>query len=397
MRLISFVHAAALAPALILHGVYAVNAETKYHESTPDTRQAISSLELNIPTGSSDQDPAFALPVEPSDDPHRQGEQAVEPSQERTPADANLKRPPHTTHSVGDLCNAIYTSAEDNDLPVPFFANLIWQESGLQLDSVSSAGALGIAQFMPEVAAEVGLRDPFDPHQALPASARFLRVLREQFNNLGFVAAAYNAGAHRVADWLDHDRALPQETRTYVLRVTGRSAEAWRKAPVPDSQLTFARPLPCRRLPAFAGLEQAQEAQGQAAFEPANPPLEKMQTRIAQIVTAAKKIAQRVIKTISSNVAPKAEKRAILSNVAQRAEKKAIASKIALKAEKTGQKTVKVAQVTETVAQKTEKKLSVARHVADEPKLAHSARNFHPGKHEAIRPAHAPHEKRKVA
>ena len=282
-----------------------------------------------------------------------------------------MKVAPHTSHSISDLCDTLYASAEDNNLPVPFFANLIWQESGLQLNSVSSAGALGIAQFMPEVAAEVGLHDPFDPQQALPASARFLRALREQFGNLGFVAAAYNAGAHRVADWLDHDRALPQETKTYVLRVTGRTAEAWRKSPVPDSQLTFARPLPCRRLPAFAELEQAQEARGQEAFEPMNPQLEEIPARLARIVAVAKKAAQKIAKTV--------------------------ASKVAQKSEKAGKKSVKVAQLTESVAQKTEKKLPAARHIADEPKLAHSARNFRPGKHEAVRPAHAPHEKRKVA
>jgi len=88
-------------------------------------------------------------------------------------------------------------------------------------------------------------------------SARLLRALRQHFGNLGFVAAAYNAGAHRVGEWLDHHRALPRETRNYVVRVTGRTIEAWRKSPLDDSRLTFARPLPCRKLPAFADLEQA--------------------------------------------------------------------------------------------------------------------------------------------
>ena len=80
--------------------------------------------------------------------------------------------------SLNDLCNALYTSAQDNDLPVPFFANLIWQESRLRDDAVSRKGALGIAQFMPETAAESGLDNPFDPLKAIPASARFLRELR---------------------------------------------------------------------------------------------------------------------------------------------------------------------------------------------------------------------------
>jgi len=73
----------------------------------------------------------------------------------------------------------------------------------------------------------------------------------------------YNAGAHRVSDWLVHRRRLPRETRSYVVRVTGRSVDEWRRMPPDDSALTFVRPLPCRELPAFADLEQAQSQQMQ--------------------------------------------------------------------------------------------------------------------------------------
>ncbi|MGO8924411.1 MAG: lytic transglycosylase domain-containing protein [Xanthobacteraceae bacterium] len=167
--------------------------------------------------------------------------------------------------SLDDLCNALYTSAQDNDLPIPFFANLLWQESRLKDDAVSKKGALGIAQFMPTTAAESGLDDPFNPLQAIPASARFLQKLRLQFGNLGFVAAAYNAGPRRVAEWLEHRRSLPRETRTYVVRVTGLSADEWRKIQVDDAALTFVSHLPCRSVPAFASLEQEQEEAAQLA------------------------------------------------------------------------------------------------------------------------------------
>ncbi len=174
--------------------------------------------------------------------------------------------------SVDDLCNALFTSAQDNGLPVQFFANLIWQESRLQNDAVSSAGALGIAQFMPEVAVENGLENPFDPLQAIPASARLLHELREQLGNLGLAAAAYNAGPHRVSDWLASGKALPRETLNYVLRVTGRSAEQWRTTPPADTALTFAEHLPCRGMPAFADLEQMQLEQAQADQPAQDPP-----------------------------------------------------------------------------------------------------------------------------
>jgi hypothetical protein len=183
--------------------------------------------------------------------------------------------------SLGDLCNALFISAQDNDLPIPFFANLIWQESRLRADDVSKKGAMGIAQFMPEAAAENGLDDPFDPMQAIPASARFLHELRLQFGNLGFVAAAYNAGPHRVAAWLERRGSLPQETRTYVMRVTGLSADAWRKIPIDDAALTFVQHLPCRSLPAFASLEQERSEQAQLEMA-------KLAQQVAQLDAAAR-------------------------------------------------------------------------------------------------------------
>jgi len=52
-----------------------------------------------------------------------------------------------------------------------FFARLIWKESRFDIKAVSPAGAQGVAQFMPATAKRRGLADPFDPEQAIPASA----------------------------------------------------------------------------------------------------------------------------------------------------------------------------------------------------------------------------------
>jgi hypothetical protein len=195
---------------------------------------------------------------------HEQEDSIAEPpSGEAAAATTAIDR---DIESLDGLCNTLFDSAQHNDLPVPFFANLIWQESRLRHNAVSPVGAQGIAQFMPRVAAAVGLADPFDPRQALPASARLLHELRERFRNLGFAAAAYNAGVHRVSEWLLHGGKLPRETQTYVVRITGRSVDEWRKSPLDESALRFARPLPCRELPAFASLEEAQ-AQEQQALE----------------------------------------------------------------------------------------------------------------------------------
>src|SRR4029077_651164 len=129
----------------------------------------------------------------------------------------------------------LFTSALDNDLPIPFFANLLWQESRLRVDHVSKKGAQGIAQFMPKTPVETGLANPFDPMQAIPASARFLRRLRLQFGNLRRGAAAYNAGSHRVIEWREPRAVLPRETRVYFVRTTGLSVESWKTMPIDNA------------------------------------------------------------------------------------------------------------------------------------------------------------------
>lgn len=116
---------------------------------------------------------------------------------------------------------------------------------------------------MPKTAVETGLANPFDPMQAIPASARFLQRLRLQFGNLGFVAAAYNAGAHRVIEWLERRASLPRETRDYVVRVTGLSVETWKTMPIDNAALAFVPHLPCRSLPAFANVEHDQMQQSE--------------------------------------------------------------------------------------------------------------------------------------
>jgi hypothetical protein len=126
----------------------------------------------------------------------------------------------------------IESAARANGLPVEFFARLIWQESRFDSGAVgpmtrSGRRAQGIAQFMPGTAAERQLLDPFDPVQALPKSAEFLRDLRAEFGSLGLAAAAYNAGPRRVREWLAGTGPMPAETRGYVLAITGRPVEDW--------------------------------------------------------------------------------------------------------------------------------------------------------------------------
>jgi len=123
------------------------------------------------------------------------------------------------------ICLMLEAAARANDLPLEFFARVIWQESRFQSDAVgpvtrNGQRAQGIAQFMPGTANERRLLDPFDPVQALPKSAEFLSELRNQFGNLGLAAAAYNAGPRRVQEWLSGAGPMPQETPRETPRAT---------------------------------------------------------------------------------------------------------------------------------------------------------------------------------
>jgi hypothetical protein len=167
------------------------------------------------------------------------------------------------------MCLMVESAARAANLPLEFFARVIWQESRFQTDAVgpvtrSGQRAQGIAQFMPGTASERRLLDPFDPVQALPKSAEFLGELRDQFGNLGLAAAAYNAGPRRVQEWLAGTGYMPQETRNYVSAITGSTVEEWAHAGTNGKMPERAPASSCRELmallkrapnPFVAGLE----------------------------------------------------------------------------------------------------------------------------------------------
>ena len=99
---------------------------------------------------------------------------------------------------------------------------LIWAvirvESGFDPRAVSSKGARGLMQLIPETAALLGVRDVFNPRENIHGGARHLRGMMDRFHyDLPMAIAAYNAGERPVAMF----RGIPPypETRDYVARV----------------------------------------------------------------------------------------------------------------------------------------------------------------------------------
>ena len=108
-------------------------------------------------------------------------------------------------------------AAAANGLSPTLLAALLQAESGFDPGAVSPAGAQGIAQFMPATAAGMGLRDPFDPAQAIPAAARLLAGHVRALGSVPLALAAYNAGPGAVQR---HGGIPPYpETQAYVARI----------------------------------------------------------------------------------------------------------------------------------------------------------------------------------
>jgi hypothetical protein len=199
---------------------------------------------------------------------------------------------PVVHRSREEICDTLTEAAQANDVPVPFFIRLIFQESGFRPDVVSPAGAEGIAQFMPETSADMGLDNPFDPLQAIRASARLLRGLAHQFGNLGLAAAAYNAGPKRIENWLAKKGKLPQETIGYVQSITGRAAENWIVAEAGSPAVKLPRRAPC------------QEAAGLLAWNgPEHIPLPPTRTRTRDTMTAMRAKITHAAKRTAATVA----------------------------------------------------------------------------------------------
>ncbi|HET6570316.1 MAG TPA: transglycosylase SLT domain-containing protein [Solirubrobacterales bacterium] len=90
-------------------------------------------------------------------------------------------------------------------------------ESNFNPFAVSPAGAQGIAQFIPGTAASYGLRDPFDPLEAIDAQAHLMSDLIGQLGSPQLALAAYNAGPAPV----EACHCVPSipETTAYVSRI----------------------------------------------------------------------------------------------------------------------------------------------------------------------------------
>lgn len=117
--------------------------------------------------------------------------------------------------------------ARNYDLEPALLAAVIYTESRFDPDAVSSAGAVGLMQLLPETAKGIALRtggarfvlsDLRDPEINVRYGSWYLDHLRDRYDgDMRLALAAYHAGQGNVDRWLrDGGEIAFQETRAYV-------------------------------------------------------------------------------------------------------------------------------------------------------------------------------------
>jgi len=139
-----------------------------------------------------------------------------------SPSPSGTVSPPTTGGGGGDLRDYARQAARKAGIDPEIFLKQIDQESGFNPVAKSGAGAIGIAQFMPETAAGMHI-DPTDPYAALDAAAQLdAQNLKKYGGDYAKALAAYNAGPGNV----DQYGGVPpfEETQRYVRNILGGAA-----------------------------------------------------------------------------------------------------------------------------------------------------------------------------
>jgi hypothetical protein len=116
----------------------------------------------------------------------------------------------------------IMEAAELYKIPIALIRAVIKTESDYDPHVVSSAGARGLMQLMPDVKDEMGVRNVHDPRENILGGTRLLRVLANRYQgDIVRTVAAYHAGPGSLAKY--GDNVPPYErTRQYLRTVLDR-------------------------------------------------------------------------------------------------------------------------------------------------------------------------------
>jgi len=169
-------------------------------------------------------------------------------------------------------------------IPAAWIVAVLRAESAGDRRAISSAGAMGLMQVMPDTWAGLRVRyrlgpDPYDPRDNIMAGTAYLREMWDRYGNIPAMLAAYNAGPGRYDEHRSTGHPLPAETRAYVAALApilggaaASDAPARRPAPPPDwrdAPLFIVRPNDSRAT--VAPSSEAQSGDGRATVPVRDP------------------------------------------------------------------------------------------------------------------------------
>ncbi|MET3661368.1 lytic transglycosylase domain-containing protein [Aquamicrobium ahrensii] len=175
-------------------------------------------------------------------------------------------------------------------IPEHWIRAVLRAESAGDVRAISSAGAMGLMQVMPDTWAGLRVRhglgrDPYDPRDNILAGTAYLREMFDRYGNVGAMLAAYNAGPGRYDKHRATGRPLPAETRAYVAALApilggAASSDAPSRQPPPppdwrEAPLFVMRPADARA--AAAPPSEVQTGDGRAAVPAGDPTLTEPQ------------------------------------------------------------------------------------------------------------------------
>lgn len=144
-------------------------------------------------------------------------------------------------NSADPYARFITEASQRFGIPEHWICAVLRAESAGDVRAISSAGAMGLMQVLPDTWAGLRVRhglgrDPYDPRDNIMAGAAYLREMWDRYGNVAAMLAAYNAGPGRYDEHRTTGRALPVETRAYVAAlapVMGSSVSGETLAPAP--------------------------------------------------------------------------------------------------------------------------------------------------------------------
>jgi len=134
-------------------------------------------------------------------------------------ASNNRQISPKTVNFSGDsnIEKIIQEAADQYGMDANLIRSVVKAESNFKPEALSSKGAMGLMQLMPDTAKELGVKDAYDARENIMGGTRYLKTLLDRYNGkVDLALAAYNWGMGNLEK---RPHNLPQETLNYISKV----------------------------------------------------------------------------------------------------------------------------------------------------------------------------------